>query len=150
MSSNATIAMSEFSWKWRQSFRALALLLLPVLVAVRLLETHRATKLPVRGQVPDFSLTDQTGRRVRLASFAGEPWIADFIFTKCAATCPMLTSRFSKLQGDLQGTPVRLVSFTVDPRRDTPAVLAKYGKMSHAEDGRWFFLTGKKDEIYRL
>jgi protein SCO1/2 len=45
---------------------------------------------------------------------------------------------------------VRLVSFTIDPVRDTPAVLAEYAKHFEAEAGKWFFLTGPVETLDKL
>lgn len=111
---------------------------------------HRLAALPVYGQVPEFSLVDQRGQSVTRSALQGRVWVADFIFTHCAATCPMLTARFSRLQERLNGAPIKLVSFTVDPRRDTPEALARYAEGYRASRGRWLFLTGDKDAIFRL
>jgi protein SCO1/2 len=56
----------------------------------------------------------------------------------------------AQLQSDLASERFRLVSFSVDPERDTPAVLARYADLFHADPARWFFLTGKKPDVYRL
>src|SRR5207244_4246347 len=77
-------------------------------------------------------------------------WIADFIFTACPGPCPMISSRMSELQKPLENSDVRLVSFTVDPARDTPEVLSGYAEKLHAQSGRWDFLTGPKSTIYDL
>jgi protein SCO1/2 len=98
--------------------------------------------------VPDFSLTDQSGKTVTRADLAGKVWVADFIFTNCGGTCPMMTGRMRKLQ-DALPQEVRLVSFTVDPSRDTPQVLSNYAKQHGAGD-RWLFLTGEKSALYDL
>src|SRR5262249_44494423 len=54
------------------------------------------------------------------------------------------------LQAELAGTSVQLVSISVDPDRDTPEVLADYARRFGADAGRWWFLTGPKDEVARL
>ena len=105
---------------------------------------------PVLGEVPEFSLTNRDGRTVRKGDLAGAPWVADFIFTRCAASCPMMSMRMERLNRDLPADlPVRLVSFTVDPDYDTPAVLARYAA-SFKAPGRWLFLTGPRDAMHRL
>jgi cytochrome oxidase Cu insertion factor (SCO1/SenC/PrrC family) len=101
------------------------------------------------GEVPDFSLTDQNGKTLTRADLAGRVWIADFIFTNCAGTCPMITGTMHRLQGALPDE-VHFVSFSVDPERDTPEVLAEYAKKSNADKVRWHFLTGDKSKIYDL
>jgi protein SCO1/2 len=99
--------------------------------------------------VPDFSLTDQTGATVTLADLKKSVWVADFIFTNCAGTCPMMTSAMRKLQTALP-EGVRMVSITVDPSRDTPKVLATYAAEHGAARDRWLFLTGDKQALYDL
>jgi protein SCO1 len=101
------------------------------------------------GAVPEFSLTDQSGKTMTRADLAGKVWIADFIFTNCAGTCPMITGTMRRLQNALPDE-VHLVSFSVDPERDTPEVLAEYAKNSHANTMRWHFLTGDKNQLYDL
>jgi cytochrome oxidase Cu insertion factor (SCO1/SenC/PrrC family) len=107
--------------------------------------------LPVYGEVPDFSLTDQSGRALRRADLAAKVWIASFIFTTCPDECPLMTAEIARLQKDLAGVPdLRFVSISVDPERDTPAVLARYANDLQADPERWFFLTGDKRAIYGL
>jgi len=105
---------------------------------------------PVLGAVPDFSLTNRDGRAVKLSDLAGSPWIADFIFTRCAASCPMMSMRLARLNRELPADlPVKLVSFSVDPDYDTPAVLERYAQ-SFSAPARWLFLTGRREEMFRL
>jgi protein SCO1/2 len=109
----------------------------------------REPALPMLGQVPDFTLTTQTGQMFQGSSLLGHVWIADFIYTNCPGPCPMMTQRLKHVQ---QATPVsiRLVSFTVDPERDTPPVLETYAKRFGADAGRWKFLTGDPKTLNML
>lgn len=107
--------------------------------------------LPVLAQLPDFRLLERSGKTLGLADLKGKVWIADFIFTRCPGPCPRMTSKMASLQRDLQSEDsLRLVSTSVDPEFDTPEVLAKYAAQYHAEEGRWFFLTGDKTAIHHL
>ena len=106
-------------------------------------------ELPVYGRVPEFELTDQAGQAFTAGSLKGRAWIADFIFTSCAGTCPQMTARMAALQGKIP-PEVRLVSISVDPQRDTPAVLAAYAGRCGADPVRWHFLTGEPAGIARL
>jgi protein SCO1/2 len=111
---------------------------------------NRPAPPPILGEVPDFALTNRDGRTIHRADLAGHPWLADFVFTRCAASCPMMTLRMARLNRDLPADlPVRLVSFTVDPDYDTPEVLERYAKSFKAPD-RWLFLTGGREEMHRL
>lgn len=100
--------------------------------------------LPQYGQVPNFNLIDASGKKVTGHDLNGIPWIADFIFTRCAFQCPLMTEKMKKISQTLPG--IRLVSFSLDPQ-DTPAVLAHY-QASHG--ARWLFLTGKKGQVQQL
>lgn len=107
--------------------------------------------MPILGKIPDFSLTERSGAPVTQADLHGKVWIADFIFTHCAGPCPRMSAHMQKLQSSLQDLDdVRLVSFSVDPDRDRPEVLTQYGARYGADPEKWLFLTGNKDEIYRL
>jgi cytochrome oxidase Cu insertion factor (SCO1/SenC/PrrC family) len=101
------------------------------------------------GPVPDFSLTESSGRTLTRDDLRGKVWVADFIFTRCAGTCPSMTGRMRQMQDTLP-SEINLISFTVDPDRDTPQVLAEYAKHYGAEGQRWLFVTGKKDELFKL
>ena len=108
-------------------------------------------QLPVIRAVPEFALTDQNGEEVSTADLRGKIWIADFIFTRCAGPCPLMTARMLEMQKALVKTPeVKLVSVTVDPAYDTPEVLKAYAEANFADPNRWKFLTGEKEVIEKL
>lgn len=108
-------------------------------------------ELPILSTVPDFALTERSGRTVELSELAGRVWLANFVFTQCPGPCPLLSQRMSRLQESLQDRPdVRLVSFSVDPENDTPDVLTHYAKRWQADPQRWLFLTGDKTDLYHL
>jgi cytochrome oxidase Cu insertion factor (SCO1/SenC/PrrC family) len=106
--------------------------------------------IPEYSHVPPFQLTNQDGQPFGSTQLAGKIWIADFIFTTCPGSCPIISSRMSELQKPLEKTDVHLVSFTVDPDKDTPPVLRKYADKLGAQPNRWDFLTGSKSAIYDL
>ena len=105
--------------------------------------------LPVLGKVVDFYLIERSGGALSLSDLLGKVWIADFIFTRCAGPCPLMTTRMSNLQDEIDPA-VRLVSFSVDPEYDTPEVLSKYADQYGADRDRWAFLTGEQESIHRL
>ena len=103
---------------------------------------------PNLGLVPDFTLTERSGRSVKKSDLLGSYWVASFIFTRCATTCPVAVAQLAKLQTMLPEA-VRLVSFSVDPEHDSPAVLSAYAQQAGAGLDRWLFLTGEKELVYR-
>ena len=97
-----------------------------------------------------FQLIERSGRPVTDADLAGDVWVAAFIFTRCPASCPRITTRMKELQPQLRAAGVRLVSISVDPEHDTPDVLRKYAEGYGADPERWWFLTGDRERIYDL
>ena len=105
-------------------------------------------ELPVLADAPAFSLTDQDAKPITLQSLKGKPWIGDFVFTHCAGPCPLMTAKMARLQKDLPSPNLHFVSFSVDPERDTPAVLKEYAQKFQADESRWRFLTGTSDAAF--
>lgn len=107
--------------------------------------------LPVYGTVPDFTLTSQNGSPFQGSSLDGSVWVADFFFTHCTGPCPRMSARFRRIDKTFAGrNDFKLISLTVDPKRDTVPVIAQYARVFNAEPGRWFFLTGPMDRLNHL
>lgn len=98
----------------------------------------------ISGKVADFEFTTQDNEMLGLKDLEGKWWVADFVFTKCTTVCLPMTTNKSQLQDLLkeEGIDVQLVSFTVDPKNDTPEVLKKYAESYGADLSNWSFLTG--------
>ena len=102
-------------------------------------------RLPMIAPAPYFELTSHDGLPVALGDYRGKVVAVTFIYTSCTDTCPMLTAMMAHLQdrlGPAFGTKVAFVSITVDPERDTPAVLEQYARNFGANLVGWAFLTG--------
>lgn len=133
---------------------ALVVVLLAGVAGGLYLVLHRPSggpDLPRLGAAPDFSLVSESGRTVTTAEYRGTVWIADFIFTRCGGSCPILSSRMlalSRRTADLPG--IRYVSIGVDPEHDTPEVLAAYARDLGADLSRWSFLHGERPVIRTL
>lgn len=104
--------------------------------------------LPNYGEVPRFHLTSQSGGPLGRSDLEGFIWVADFIFTNCTGPCPRMSSLMRHIQAS--APRVKLVSFTVDPDRDSPPVLAAYARRYQADPSRWYFLTGARAELNDL
>lgn len=130
-------------------FFVLAILSLLIYQGTR--EHAMLNRIPEIKQLPDFRLVNQSNETVTLDSLKGYFWVASFIFTNCAGSCPTMVFQMAELQNSIsEELPVRFVSITVDPDRDTPEVLYAYAERVGAEHDRWFFLTGEANEIYAL
>lgn len=97
-------------------------------------------------EVQDFTFTNQDGQQVSKSDLEGKFWVADFIFTNCSTVCPPMTSNMAKLQEQLKKAgleeDVQLVSFSVDPKNDTPKALKSYAKARGGTFENWDLLTG--------
>ncbi len=108
--------------------------------------------IAVGAPVPDFTLTDQTGRRVSLSQFRGKVVGITFVYTSCPLPdyCFRLSNNFGRLQKRFSaqmGHDLALLSITFDPVHDTPDVLAKYAGIWKADPNSWHFLTGSLAEV---
>ena len=100
--------------------------------------------------MPDFTLTDQNGAKVRLTQFRGETLGVTFLYTTCpdVSACPMTMAKFSKLDAMLREKRFgHLLVVTVDPEHDTPSVLKEYAEKAGADPRRWSFLTGAPSAV---
>ena len=97
------------------------------------------------GPVAEFFLIERNGNTVTLKDLHGKVWVASFLFTRCCTGCPRISADLLQLQKDLADTEgVVIVSFSVDPEHDTPAVMAEYARHFKQDPSRWTFLTGEK------
>jgi protein SCO1 len=130
-----------------------AILASVVLASVLLAQPHEDSDeppLPEIAPAPGFTLTSQDGARISLADFRGKVVAVTFIYTLCTNACAVLTPMMSFVQDRLGadfGTKIAFVSITVDPERDTPAVLKEYAQAFGANLGGWAFLTSAPEAI---
>ena len=108
----------------------------------------RGRTLPVYFEAPHFELTDQDNRRVTDDQLRGSVWVAMVFFTHCPDICPGMMGRLVELQKAVTDPKVKLVSFSIDPERDTPEQLKRYADRLGADSTRWFLLTGPKDQMF--
>lgn len=108
-------------------------------------------------EVPDFSLINQDGKRIKLSQYRGRALVLTFIYTRCPLPdyCPLMTDNFSEIEKTLKATPemyakTHLLSISVDPEYDSPKVLRAYGASHSADFAHSDFLTGGKDDVKRV
>src|SRR5215217_5286728 len=134
---SATInqAASRGGMAWKVTLILIPVVTLGMLLWLRNLEVSALRQRTVSsyGTVPTFQLTNQNGQPFGSGQLAGKIWIADFIYTTCPGPCPMISGRMSELQKPLAKSDVHLVSFSVDPVKDTPAVLRDYAAKLQAQ-----------------
>lgn len=121
-----------------------------------------ALHIPAPGEeVPDFTFTNQDGKRVSLKQYRGNILLVTFIYTRCPFPefCPRMSSNFSEIYKQVGTDPAlsgtHLLSITFDPEHDTPKVLRDYGfSVAHTREpalfGRWEFAAPKAAELARI
>jgi protein SCO1/2/putative membrane protein len=101
-------------------------------------------------EIAPFILVRENGSPVRSDDLRSGPWLAAFTFTRCPSSCPRISATLKSLQADLNGSSAKIISISVDPEFDTPEVLSRYSERFGADPNRWWFLTGRKDDIFAL
>ncbi|MEO7454339.1 MAG: SCO family protein [Fimbriimonadales bacterium] len=151
-----------------QSFRILRLFLWGILIVVLLtvgtmyllrgsilksretrppaiVKTEERTLKPV-GEAPLFQLTKHDGSKFDVGTYMGKVFVVDFFFTKCNGICPTLQKNMRKVQQAHAGNDqVRFLSISVDPKNDTPEVLAKMAKDIGADTDTWAWTVGPSE-----
>ncbi len=150
---------------WKKIAIPFAILLFPVVFWLVLITGKNHFKaLPIYGPVQisetgdttyhsvgSFRLLNQSGKWVSDQDLKGKIIVANFFFASCTSVCPDMNAQMARLQSKTSGfDDVQLVSFTVNPERDSVSVLADYAKNLGADPERWWFLTGNKDSIYTI
>jgi protein SCO1/2 len=120
-------------------------------------ELAAVTRVKRGHALPALALIDQQGRRLTRDDFLGHPTVMTFVFTRCPVPefCPLVTNRFKALQSTLaedRSLPAatQLLSVTIDPEFDTPAVLAAYARGIGAAPRRWRFAGGDPEAVRTL
>ncbi len=131
----------------------LLMILVPSGKEIHAATKERYTRTVENYVVPDVTLVDQNGARVKLRSLlsAKKVVLIDFIFTTCTTICPVLSAGFANFQKKMGPDPidVHLVSISIDPEHDTPKRMKEYLKRYNAKPG-WTFLTGTRKDVKKV
>jgi protein SCO1/2 len=111
--------------------------------------SHLPPQRPHLGEVPAFGLVDQRLEPLGAAELRGRVWIASFTYASCDAICPDMVETMSRVQHRVRGLgqSIKLVTFSVQPRRDTPERFADYAAKHRASPRIWGFATGAPDQV---
>jgi protein SCO1 len=102
-------------------------------------------------RVANFALTTQAGSTLTGKDLRGRIQVASFVFTRCSVICPLLVERLQAVQSAARDwDDVQMLSFSVDPDRDTADMLATYARDRRIDGRRWALLTGDRTQIVRL
>jgi protein SCO1/2 len=112
--------------------------------------------------VPNFKLTNQNGKHISIDSFRGKALLITFIYTRCPLSdyCPKMSRNFAEIDKALAAEPglykkTHLLSISIDPIYDTPAVLKSYGeaytgRFTRETFGHWDFAAPPREELQKM
>jgi len=101
--------------------------------------------------IGNFAFTNQLGDTVTQADVAGKNFVAEFFFTTCQSICPIMNDNMMKVATAFASdSTFRILSHTVKPEEDSVAALRVYADAHRANPAQWWFLTGKKPELYAM
>ena len=101
--------------------------------------------------IPAFSFINQQNDTITNTDYDGSIYVANFFFTNCPTICPIMTNKMKYVQDKLSVYPnIKFLSHTVDPENDSPVKLLEYARSMQADLSNWNFVTGSKDEIYKI
>ena len=114
-------------------------------------ELVSAFKIPIPGELAEFSLLDQSGASVTAETFKGQWDLVFFGFTNCPDVCPTTLQLLANVRQTLSDagadTVPRIVLVSVDPERDTPPLLGQY--VDYFGEGN-LGITGDLAEVRKL
>jgi protein SCO1/2 len=133
-----------------------------LLIALSLLNTELQAHIPLppkKGEIgrretsvaaPNFTLTNQAGKKFRFNAASGKFVLVTFVYTTCPDVCPLFSAHFAAIQRALDQEKrdhYLLLSISTDPKRDTPAKMKAYAEAFKADFKHWQFLTGSQKDL---
>lgn len=130
---------------------AFIILIFGIYVVPKIVNKFKIPKLITIGKVPAFEFTNQDGKLISNSFYNEKVYVVEFFFTTCPTICPRMNENMMKIQNEYYANPdFGIVSFSINPKHDTPKVLKEYAKSHGATLKNWNFLTGDQDKIYEL
>jgi protein SCO1 len=101
--------------------------------------------------IADFKFVDQDSAFVTNDTFKDKIYVADFFFTSCRTICPIMKTQMLRVYDSIQNEPdVLLLSHSIDPEYDTVGLLHDYAERLGVKSDKWHFVTGSKEDIYKI
>ncbi len=120
--------------------------ILPILGKKKIVEG-----IEVNHVIPDWNFMNQDSNMVSNKDLSEVVYVTDVFFRSCPTICPKTMKEMKRIYTEFEDNPqVKLVSFTIDPERDTPILLKKYASNLEVDTEKWWFLHGGKEETYDL
>jgi len=101
--------------------------------------------------IAKFKTVNQYGDSISNKSLDGEIYVADFFFTTCPSICPVMHRNMLNVYNTFKDKgDIKIISYSIDPKHDSIPILKKYADKLGVSGNTWWFLQGKKEEIYKL
>ncbi|WP_276367006.1 SCO family protein [Chryseolinea sp. H1M3-3] len=101
--------------------------------------------------IADFKFIDQDSAEVTNNTFKDKIYVADFFFTSCRTICPKMKTQMLRVYDSVENdSDVLLLSHTIDPDYDTVGLLHDFAEKLGVKSDKWHFVTGNKEEIYKI
>lgn len=101
--------------------------------------------------VPKFEYLNQDSQVVDNQRFKGKSYVVDFFFTSCPSICPKMSKQMLRIHDKyLNEDKLELVSFSIDPKRDSVGRLKEYAENLGIQSEKWHLLTGDKDQTMEI
>lgn len=114
-------------------------------------------RMRVGENVPDFTMTTQDDKKIKLSEMRGQVVVLTFVYTRCPMPdfCPLMDRKFSELASHLAAFPerarqVRLISVSFDPEHDTPELLRKHAASRGANPPLWTYAVASREELAKV
>ncbi len=105
----------------------------------------------IYASIPDFTLVNQEGKTITQKDLSGKVYVADLFFTSCPSFCPRMSDGLRVVYNKYKKVnDFMILSFSVDPDRDTLTALVKYAEKYGADSKHWMFLRGEKKQLHDL
>jgi protein SCO1 len=115
-----------------------------------LIPGYGRVKLPILNKVQPFTFKNQDGKLITEREVEGKVYVAEYFFTTCESICPIMNTNMQTIYNSYKNEPNFLIlSHTSDPDRDDAGRLKFYADSIKVDTRRWWFLTGRKDSLYR-
>lgn len=103
------------------------------------------------GPAPKFELSNQDNIKINNETYKGKVYVLEFFFTSCPTICPKMNQSMLQIEKTFFGNPnFGIVSISINPEHDTPAVLKEHRELLGVKSSNWNFLTGDKTYIFDL
>ncbi|WP_372793704.1 SCO family protein [Lutibacter sp.] len=130
---------------------AFIILIFGIYAIPKIVNKLKTPKLVVINKLPSFEFLNQDGKLISNSFYNGKVFVVEFFFTTCPTICPRMTESMVTIQNEFYAhQDFGIVSFSINPKHDTPEVLKQYAKDHGATLKNWNFLTGEQDAIYEL